>query len=350
MTSTQSFSNSRQVLGRYLWYGWPFLSLSLVLLVVIFFSLGVGAVAISPTEVWAALKDPASVPAATRTIVWDFRLARALLAAITGAALGGAGAAFQGLFRNPLADPFVIGASGGAALGAALVITLGWSFAFLNFRPVPLAAFAGALLAVGLAYLISQVNGQVTILTLLLAGTALSSLFTAAVSLLMILSGEDMVNVYYWLLGGFAGRSWDDLWLTLPYGLLGLAGLVLLSRPLDALAFGEETAQGLGIPVPQVRLSIVLLAALATAAAVASSGIIGFVGLISPHIARLMWGPVHSRLLPNSALLGATLLVLADMAARTLLAPMELPVGILTALLGAPFFIYLLRTQRKSFF
>ena len=350
MTSIQTYSNSRQIVGRYLWYGWPFLVLSLVLLLVIFLSLGVGAVAISPAEVWATLKSPTLAPTATRTIVWDFRLARALLAAITGAALGGAGAAFQGLFRNPLADPFVIGASSGAALGATLAITLGWSFAFLNFRPVPLAAFAGALLAVGLAYLISQVNGQVTIMTLLLAGTALSSLFAAGVSLLMIFSGEDMVNVYYWLLGGFAGRSWDDLWLTLPYVFIGLTGLLLLSRPLDALAFGEETAQGLGIPVQQVRLSIVLLAALATAAAVASSGIIAFVGLVSPHIARLLWGPVHGRLLPTSALLGAALLVLADSVARTLLAPMELPVGILTALLGAPFFLYLLRTQRKMFF
>jgi iron complex transport system permease protein len=165
----------------------------------------------------------------------------------------------------------------------------------------------------------------------------------------MVINDHDFVNVFFWLLGGFSGRSWDDLWLALPYILIGLVGLGLLARPLDVLAFGEETAQGLGVAVPQVRLLIVLGATLATAAAVASSGIIGFVGLIAPHIARLLWGPVHARLLPASALLGALLLVLADTAARTLLAPVELPVGILTALLGAPFFLYLLRTHREIF-
>jgi iron complex transport system permease protein len=182
-----------------------------------------------------------------------------------------------------------------------------------------------------------------------LAGTALSAMFSAAVSLLMVLDDRDFVNVFFWLLGGFSGRSWDDLWLALPYISIGLIGLTLLSRPLDVLAFGEEAAQGLGVAVPQVRLLVVLCAALATAAAVASSGIIGFVGLIAPHIARLLWGPIHARLVPASALLGALLLVLADTAARTLAAPIELPIGVLTALLGAPFFLYLLRTRRELF-
>lgn len=347
MTSTQIYSR-RVLIG----YAWPILLLGALLVLVIFLSLGIGAVTIPPAQVWAALSPQApanAVNAATRTIVWDFRLARVLLVALTGAALGGAGAAFQGLFRNPLADPFVIGASGGAALGATLAITLGWTVTWLGFGPVPLAAFAGALVAVGLAYGISEMSGQTNILTLLLAGTALSSAFSAAVSLLMVINDHDFVNVFFWLLGGFSGRSWDDLWLALPYILIGLVGLGLLARPLDVLAFGEETAQGLGVAVPQVRLLIVLGATLATAAAVASSGIIGFVGLIAPHIARLLWGPVHARLLPASALLGALLLVLADTAARTLLAPVELPVGILTALLGAPFFLYLLRTHREIF-
>jgi len=253
------------------------------------------------------------------------------------------------LFRNPLADPFVIGASGGAALGATLAITLGWTSVWLGFGPIPLAAFVGALLAVGLAYAISEMSGQSNILALLLAGTALSSAFSAGVSLLMVLNDQDFVNIFFWLLGGFSGRSWNDFWLALPYVLIGLIGLSVLARPLDVLAFGEETAQGLGVAVPQVRVLIVLFATIVTAAAVASSGIIGFVGLIAPHIVRLLWGPIHARLLPTSALLGALLLVLADTAARTLLAPVELPVGILTALLGAPFFLYLLRTHRETF-
>lgn len=337
-------------MSRYWWYAWPALLLILFVLLIGFISLGVGAVAISPTEVWAALKNPAAVSQSTRTIVWDFRLARVLLVIATGAGLGAAGAAFQGLFRNPLADPFVIGASGGAALGATLAITLGWTAVLLGFGPAPLAAFGGALLAVALAYSIGELSGQTTPLALLLAGTALSSMFTAAVSLLMIFDNSDLVNVFYWLLGGFAGRSWDDLWATLPYISVGLVGLALLTRPLDVLAFGEETAQGLGVAVQQVRFLIVLFAALTTAAAVASGGIIGFIGLMAPHIARLLWGPVHGRLLPASALLGSLLLLLADTAARTLLAPMELPVGVLTALLGAPFFLYLLRSRREMFY
>jgi iron complex transport system permease protein len=327
-------------------YG-PLLGLSLLLALAIFLSLSIGAVTINPAEVWAGLTAPKAVSPATRTILWDFRLGRALLAALVGAALAGAGAAFQGLFRNPLADPFVIGASGGAALGATLAITLGWTASVLGFGPVPLAAFGGALLAVGLAYTLSEATGQTNILALLLAGTALSSAFSAGVSLLIVLKDHDFANVFFWLLGGFSGRSWPDLLLILPYIAIGLAGLGLLTRPLDVLAFGEETAQGLGVSVRQVRLLIVLCATLVTAAAVASSGIIGFVGLVAPHIARMLWGPAHARLLPVTLLLGALLLVAADIAARTIMAPIELPVGILTALLGAPFFLYLLRRRQE---
>ncbi|MBN1219372.1 MAG: iron ABC transporter permease [Anaerolineae bacterium] len=333
-------------------YAWPLLLLGGLLILVIFLSLGLGAVTIPPSQVWAVLssQSPANeVSPATSTIVRDFRLARILLAALVGAALAGAGAAFQGLFRNPLADPFVIGASGGAALGATLAIAFGWTITWLGFAPVPLAAFAGAMLAVTLAYTISEVSGQTNVLALLLAGIALSSAFSAGVSLLMVLNDHDFVNIFFWLMGGFSGRSWDDLWVALPYIVVGLLGLALLARPLDVLAFGEETAQGLGVSVRQVRLLIVLCATLVTAAAVASSGIIGFVGLIAPHIARILWGPVHGLLLPTSILLGALLLVLADTAARTVMAPIELPVGILTALLGAPFFLYLLHARREHF-
>lgn len=344
MPFTQTFF-SRSLPG----FVWPMLLLSSLLTLAIFLSLGLGAVTIAPAQVWAALAAPGDINPAIQTIVWDFRLARVLLVAVAGAALAGAGAAFQGLFRNPLADPFVIGASGGAALGATLAVTLGWTASWLGFGPMPLAAFGGALLAVGIAYGISTASKQTDLMALLLAGAALSSLFSAGVSLLMVLNDQDFVNIFFWLLGGFSGRSWDDLGRALPYVLPGLLGLGLLTRPLDVLAFGEETAQGLGVSVPRIRLLIVIFATLATAAAVASSGIIGFVGLIAPHTVRVLWGPVHSRLIPASALMGALLLVVADTAARTILAPIELPVGILTALLGAPFFLYLLATRRESF-
>lgn len=331
---------------------WSVLLLVILLTGAIFLSLGIGAVNIPPQKVWDALTTPAGAitnPAAARIIVQDLRLPRILLAAVVGAALAGAGAAFQGLFRNPLADPFVIGASGGAAFGATLAIALGWTLNWMGFAPIPLAAFGGAVIAVALAYAISEASGQTNILALLLAGTALSSAFSAGVSFLMVLNHDDFANIFFWLMGGFSGRSWDDLWIALPYIGVGLAGLWLLARPLDMLAFGEETAQGLGVSVRQVRLLIVLCATLITAAAVASSGIIGFIGLIAPHIARLLWGPAHALLLPASILLGALLLVAADTAARTVLAPIELPVGILTALLGAPFFLYLLRMRRELF-
>lgn len=330
------------------WGGGILLLAAIALAAAAFLSLGLGAVALAPAQVWAALADPDTVSAAARTIVVDFRLARVLLVVVTGAALGLAGAAFQGLFRNPLADPFVIGASSGAAFGATLAISFGWTAAWLGFGPVPLAAFAGTLAAVGLAYVVGEFHGQAGVAGLLLAGAALSSLFAAGVSLIMVLDDRNLTTAFFWLLGGFAGRSWDDLWSALPYILVGGAGLLLLARPLDALAFGEETAQSLGVPVRRGRLFVVTCAGLVTAAAVASSGIIGFVGLIAPHVARLIWGPLHGRLLPASGVLGALLLVLADTAARTVLAPIELPVGVLTALLGGPFFLFLLRTRREQ--
>lgn len=333
------------------------LGLTGLLVIVLLLSLGLGAVRLSPAEVWAALasRTPWGETAngnagrVTAVIVWDFRLARTLLAAAVGAALAVAGAAFQGLFRNPLADPFVIGASSGAALGATLAIVLNFTVTGGGFGPVPLAAFLGALVAVALVYFIAESGGSAPpAIALLLAGTALSALFSAAVSMLMALSQQRLHEVFFWLLGGLGGRSWPHLWAMLPYLALSLIALQALARPLDVLAFGEETAQSLGLEVRWARLLVVAAASLATAAAVASSGIIGFVGLIAPHAARLLFGPAHQRLLPASALLGALLLVLADDLARTVLAPLELPVGILTALLGAPFFLYLLRVRREA--
>lgn len=318
-----------------------------VLLGALIVSLGVGAVPLTPGEVVAALTRADTVPAAHITIVWDLRLPRALLALLVGAGLAGAGAAFQGLFRNPLADPFVIGASGGAALGATLAIILGLTWRGAGFGPVPLAAFVGTLIAVAAVYAIAEVGGQAPVTALLLAGAALSTVLSAAVSLLMILNDRALYEVFAWLLGGFGGRSWSHLWASMPYIAIGLAGVWLLARPLDAFTFGDETARSLGLPLTQARGVIVTAASLITAAAVAAGGIIGFVGLIAPHTARLLCGAAHRRLIPASLLIGALLLLLADTMARTALAPIEIPVGIITALLGGPFFLYLLKTHRR---
>jgi len=313
-------------------------------------SLGVGAVDLPPDRVlgWMIGLPHNPLSPTELVIVRDLRLARVLLAPLIGAGLAAAGAAFQGMFRNPLADPFVVGASGGAALGATAAITMGFQWSGAGFGPVPLAAFVGALLAVGIVYLVAEAGGTPPVVALLLAGAAFSTLLSALVSLLLILSDQPLYEAFAWLLGGLSGRGWPHLRASGPYMLIGIIALCALARPLDALACGEETAQSLGLPLSQARGAIIAAASLTTAAAVASGGIIGFVGLIAPHIARLIFGSNHARLIPASAVLGAFLVLLADDAARTILAPVELPVGIVTALLGAPFFLYLLKTRRQE--
>lgn len=326
---------------------WPLglglaIGLAVLLLAALVLSLGVGAVAIAPAQVLYALlakaRGTAAPDAMHITIVWDFRLARALLAVVVGGGLATAGAAYQALFRNSLADPFVIGASGGAALGATLAIVLGAS-------AVMPAAFLGALAAVLVVYSLAQVGGRVTAVNLLLAGAALSTLLSAAVSLLMFLFDRNLHEVFAWLMGGFSGRSWLHLRMAAPAIGIGMAILWGMARPLDALTCGEESARSLGLNLTWARLVIVSAATLATAAAVASAGIIGFVGLLAPHAARRLSGGAHRQAIPVSALLGGLLLLLADDLARTVMAPVELPVGILTALLGAPFFLWLLKRR-----
>ncbi len=259
-------------------------------------SVAVGAVVLPLPRVLRALLQPRAVgvQATDATIVWDIRLGRVLLAALIGAGLAVSGTALQGLFRNPLADPFVIGASSGAALGATLAIVSG-------FGPVSLVAFVGALLAVTAAYSIAEIGGVVPATALLLAGAALNTFLSAIVALVMLFNEQSAYAVLNWLLGGLSGRSWSQLSASLPYMAIGLSVLWLLARPLDALAFGDETAQSLGLPLGRARGVIVAAASLTTAAAVAAGGTIGFVGLIAPHAARLLVGAEHARLIPASA-------------------------------------------------
>jgi iron complex transport system permease protein len=324
--------------------------LLLALIAVIIISLGVGAVYIPPQRVVDALLHPnvASAHSTDVAIVRELRLPRIVLAAAIGAGLAAAGAAFQGLFRNPLADPFVVGASSGASLGATLAIILGLNWHFAGFGPVPLAALIGALLAVFTVYNIAELGGNAPAISLLLAGAALSTLLSALVSLLMLMSDDTLHQVFSWTLGGLSGRSWPHLVSSAPSLIIGLGALFLMTRPLDALASGDEVAQSLGLPLRQARGLIVAAASLTTAAAVAAGGVIGFVGLIAPHVARLLFGSPHRRVVPGSILIGAILLLLADDIARTILAPMELPVGIVTSILGGTFFLYLLKSRQAS--
>ena len=324
---------------------WGFALLALMLLVGLALSLGVGAVPLTPGQVLAALAGSPLKESHT-AIVWDFRLARGLLVCLCGMALGAAGTGFQGLFRNPLADPYIVGASSGAALGATLSVVL--AKAIGASLPIGAAAFLGALVAVFAASLLAEASGIGSLAALLLSGVALGSIFSALASLLLLLDDQALHEVFAWLLGGFGGRSWPQLQQAMWIAPIGMASLWLMARPLDALTVGEEGASALGLNLRWARFVIIVAASLATAAAVAAGGIIGFVGLVAPHLARTIFGPGHSRLIPAAMLIGALLLLGADVLARGLLPPLELPIGVLTTLLGAPFLIVLLRVKRRA--
>ena len=279
------------------------------------------------------------------TILFDIRLPRILLAALVGGALATSGATYQGLLRNPLADPYLIGISSGAALGATVAII----FNIDIWGALPLFAFFGAMGATLAIYLIAQTGGRTTPTTLILAGVALGAFLSAITSFLMFRgdSAFQTHRVIAWVLGSLALSNWNQAFLLLPYLGVGWFVLYLHARYLNVLQLGETQAQQLGVPVERVTLTVIIATSMVTAAAVAVSGLIGFVGLIVPHVVRLIWGPDHRFLLPMSAMIGAIFLIIADTLARTLLSPTELPVGIITAVCGAPFFLFLLRRKRE---
>jgi iron complex transport system permease protein len=280
-------------------------------------------------------------------ILFEIRLPRLILALAVGASLAVSGAAFQGIFRNSLADPYVIGTSSGAALGASLAIVAGLTQTG-PISPVALAAFAGALGAVMLVFVISRAVGNPPpTVALLLAGTALGTLFSSALSLVQVLRDRDLHKVFYWLQGSLNGTTWPVIPAALIVMSAGIIIIFLSGRNLDLLLQGEEVAESLGVDVKKARMIIALGASLAVAAAVSVAGIIGFVGLIAPHSVRVITGPAHKRLLPAAALMGALILVAADMATRSI-SGVELPIGIITSVGGAPFFIYILARYGKN--
>lgn len=283
-----------------------------------------------------------------RNIIWNIRLPRVLLGVLVGASLSMAGAAFQGMFKNPMADPYVIGISSGAALGATLAIILNISISFLNISTISIFAFLGALLAVILVYNIARTNNKVPVTTLLLAGVAIGQFFTAIMSFLMVLHDKDMSKIIYWSLGSLAGKGWGPIVKTSLPLIISMVIINFFARDLNILLTGEESAQSLGVDVEKTKIYILILGTLITSLAVSISGIIGFVGLIIPHIVRLILGPDHRILLPSSALLGGIFMIFADTIARTIISPVEIPVGIITALFGGPFFIYLLKSKKKN--
>jgi iron complex transport system permease protein len=281
------------------------------------------------------------------TILWQLRAPRVALACIVGACLSISGAAYQGAFRNPLADPYLLGAAAGAGLGATLVIIYG-AATFTDGTPLlPIASFVGAIAGVALAYAIGGSMGGRTTVALVLAGVAVASFLTAIQTFIQQRNVDTLREIYTWILGRLTTAGWGDVVLILPYAVISIVLLVLHGRMLDVLGVGDDEASHLGIHPARVRLIIVAGASLATAAAVAVAGLIGFVGIIVPHAIRLLVGTSNRWVVPLSALGGAAFLVLADVVARTVVSPGELPIGVVTALIGAPAFALLLRRSGR---
>ncbi|MFE9044300.1 FecCD family ABC transporter permease [Streptomyces sp. NPDC007818] len=312
-------------------------------------SLALGSVRIPPGQVLDALTGRAA-PSPYRTIVLDVRLPRVVLGTVVGAGLAVVGTVLQALVRNRLADPFLLGISSGASAGAVLVLVLGIGGGLTTTLALPAGAFAGSLVALVLVYALARRGSTMTGPRLVLAGVAVSYILTALTTLVLVGAGrpEHFQEALYWSFGGLGSARWDTLVLPTVVLVLGTGVLLVLARPLDLLLTGEEGATVLGLDTARFRAAVFLLASLVTAVMVAASGAVGFVGLMVPHAARLVVGASHRRLLPVAALGGAVALVVADLAARTVAAPQDIPVGVLTALTGGPFFLWLMRRRPEG--
>jgi iron complex transport system permease protein len=297
--------------------------------------------------------DSSVITQQNTSIILQIRLPRVIAGALVGAALAASGVVYQGVFKNPMADSYVLGVSAGAAVGASLSIVFGAGIPIFGFRLVQVAAFFGALIAMFLVYNISRVGSRVPITTLLLSGIAVNFFLYAIVALVEVIAGDELTAIIFWLIGGFSNVLWFDIFSVTPFILIGVTLSYFYSRDLNMLALGEENAQHLGVNVERVKKVLLILASLVTAAAVSLSGLVGFVGLMVPHITRIVIGPDHRILLPASTIVGAIFLVICDSVARVIATPfastLELPVGIITMLTGAPFFILLFKKKKESY-
>lgn len=324
-----------------------------LLVLALILGVGLGTVSVAPGETLGILARrifglpvAATWPPSTEAIVMELRLPRVLSAMAVGLGLAVAGATFQGLLRNPLADPYVLGTASGAALGAAIAVLIPVRVMVFQFGLLHGLAFIGALAAVVVVYRVSRVGGLTPMTSLLLTGYAVGSLLAAGLAMAMYLSGANLRQIFFYLLGSLDGVSWQQWAVAAPIILGGSAAILFRARSLDGFLLGEEAAAHLGVDVRRERALLLGLAALVTAAAVTIAGLIGFVGLVVPHVVRLVVGPGARGVLPLSALFGAGLLAFADLGARLL---GEIPVGVVTAILGAPFFLFLLRSTRGAY-
>ncbi len=283
--------------------------------------------------------------AGDETIIMLVRLPRVILALLVGSSLAIAGAAAQAIFKNPMADPYVLGVSSGAAMGASLVVVFGAS---VFAGSIQVGAFTGALLAAFLVFSIARTGNKIPVETLILSGVAIAAFFSAVTSFMMYISGNSLQRIVFWIMGAFWNAGWDDIYLMAPFAIIGGLIIFAFSRDLNVLLLGDESAEHLGTNVNRLKIGMLAVISLIAAAAVSVSGIIGFVGLIIPHMMRILVGPDHRILIPSSLLVGGMFMVTADTFSRMVIQPTEIPVGIITALLGAPFFVYLLLRKKKN--
>ena len=335
-----------------------FITITVLSLISLFFAVGLGPTLFSPPAVAKSIAmhlggseyyEGCGISILEYNMIWKMRVPRVLLGFIVGAVLAVCGITMQALVRNNLADPFILGVSSGASAFASMFMVFGF-FSFFGRYSLPLSAFLGALVSIVFVYYISRVNGRINIPQLLLAGVAVAMIMDAVVSFINEMAPDIFAlhNVDFWLSGSLAGAKWDYLTIPLVIMILCMGYLMISYRSLNALVMGEEVAGTLGIRVSSLQKSLVLAASLMAGAAISVSGSIGFVGMMMPHIARMLLGPDHKKVLPVSALFGGVLVVWADVVARTIVAPEEMPVGIVTALVGAPFFVVILRREVSS--
>ncbi|MEN1967529.1 iron ABC transporter permease [Lentibacillus sp. N15] len=328
--------------------------LVLLLIVSVLLGISIGSVHVPVTtivqSIFSAITHtsiPDSVDPMYVKIVMNVRLPRVVLSGIIGASLAIAGAAFQGLLRNPLADPYTLGVSSGASVGAVLTLFFHLSLPFIGLYTLPVLSVVASFITIFMVlFFARRVDRGMRVETIILTGVIFSSFLGALISLMIALTGDELRQIIGWLLGSVSMRGWDYVWIILPFFVVGAGILMLHAAELNAMSFGENQAKHLGVNVERKKLNVLIAGSILTGAAVAVSGTIGFVGLVIPHFVRIVWGPDHKHLLPLSILAGAGFLILADLVSRTIIAPAELPIGVITALIGAPIFAVILIRRR----
>ncbi|HKL43321.1 MAG TPA: iron chelate uptake ABC transporter family permease subunit [Clostridia bacterium] len=339
--------NNRKIIGLY--------TVVLFVIIILASTIGVADITFSDALRIISSKIPfiktfvniENIKASSLLIVLNIRLPRIILAGIVGVALASSGVVFQAIFKNPMADPYILGISSGAAFGATLVIIFGISFSFLGLSMISIGAFLGAMITTFLVYNIAKLNNRTPVITLLLSGIAISFFLSAFINLLMTMNNDQVEKIVFWTMGSVSAASWKSVAISILPVTIGVSIFVFFSKELNVILMGEETAQNLGINVETIRKLLLGVASIVSAAVVAVSGIIGFVGLIVPHAMRMIVGPDHKRLFPYTIISGAVFMIVADTISRIALNPTEIPIGVITSLIGAPYFIFLLVKNKK---